>query len=119
MNSVKSSDGKPSESSQSRDENIALLAEVIRGRRVESRHWGHIAVVDLNGKTLFGVGNPDRFIFPRSSLKPLQALAGVVNGIDRQFGFSDAELAVVCGSHSAEPRHIRAVKSILNPNAAV
>ena len=77
MNLVKSSDGKPSESSQSRDENIALLAEVIRGRRVESRHWGHVVAVDLDRKMLFGVGNPDRRIFPRSSLKPVP----VVNSI--------------------------------------
>jgi L-asparaginase II len=114
-----SSDGQPSESSQSCDENVALLAKVIRGRRVESRHWGHVVAVDLDGEMLFGVGNPDLPIFPRSCLKPLQALAGVVNDVDRQFEFSDAELAVVCGSHLAELRHIRAVKSILDRIGAV
>jgi L-asparaginase II len=41
----------------------------------------------------FAAGNPDILIFPRSSLKPLQALAGVVSGVDRQFQFSNAELA--------------------------
>src|SRR5262249_2354590 len=50
---------------------------------------------------------------PRSALKPLQALAGVMSGTDQQFQFTDAELAVICGSHRGEPRHRAAVRSIL------
>ena len=91
----------------------APISEVIRGRQVESRHFGHIVAVEPDGRILFALGDPDRPTFPRSSLKPIQALAGVLNGIDRRFQFSTAELAVICASHQGEPRHRSAVQSIL------
>src|SRR3712207_2713240 len=81
----------------------ALLAEVTRGATVESRHWGHVVAVDADGQVLFAAGDPEHPTFPRSSLKPLQALAGVARGTADRFDFSDAELAVVCASHAAEP----------------
>jgi L-asparaginase II len=90
-----------------------MLAEVIRGQHVEGRHFGHIVVVDMAGEVQFAVGNPERLTFPRSALKPFQALAGVVSGTDREFQFTDAELAVICASHRAEHRHLAAVRSIL------
>lgn len=90
-----------------------VIAEIIRGRHLESRHFGHAVVVDLNGRVLFAAGNPERPTFPRSALKPLQAVSGIMCGTDQQFRFTDAELAVICGSHRAEPRHRDAVRSIL------
>jgi L-asparaginase II len=92
----------------------APIAEVSRGRQVESRHFGHIVAVDTDGRALFAFGDPDRPTYPRSALKPIQALAGVLNGIDQRFGFSTAELAVVCASHQGELRHRLAVQSILD-----
>src|SRR5947207_15203956 len=91
----------------------AVLAEVTRGPAVESRHFGHAVVVDAEGKVLFAAGDPEHPTFPRSSLKPLQALAGVAQGTAERFDFTDAELAVVCASHAAEPRHRAAVARIL------
>jgi L-asparaginase II len=90
-----------------------LLAEVTRGGEVESRHYGHIAVVDTEGKVIHSWGNPEHPTFPRSSLKPLQALAGIARGTADHFDFTDAEIAVTCASHSAEPRHREAVARIL------
>jgi L-asparaginase II len=91
----------------------ALLAEVTRGPAVESRHFGHAVVVDGAGRVLFAAGNPEHPTFPRSSLKPLQALAGIARGTAEAFEFSDAEIAVTCASHAAEPRHREAVARIL------
>lgn len=93
--------------------NSAMIAEIVRGRHVESCHLGHAVVVDSNGRVLFAAGNHERPTFPRSALKPLQALAGIMSGTDHQFRFTDAELAVICGSHRGEPRHRAAVRSIL------
>jgi len=93
--------------------NSAIIAEIVRGRHMESCHLGHAVVADADGQVLFAVGNHERPIFPRSALKPLQALAGVMSGTDQQFQFTDAELAVICGSHRGEPRHRAAVRSIL------
>ena len=50
----------------------------------------------------------------RSSAKPFQLLPLVESGAADRFGFTDAELAVMAGSHSGEPRHVAAVQSILN-----
>jgi len=91
----------------------ALLAEVTRGPAVESRHFGHAVVVDPNGKVLFAAGDPEHPTYPRSSLKPLQALAGLSKRTDQAFRFTDAEIAVICASHAAEPRHREAVARIL------
>ena len=90
-----------------------LLAVVVRGSLVESRHYGHVAVADVKGRVRFSVGEADRGILPRSSLKPIQALAGVLNGTDQQFSFSQAELSVTCASHRAQPEHRAAVQRIL------
>ncbi len=91
----------------------SLLAEVLRGSEVESRHYGHVVVVDAAGRVLFSAGDPERLTYPRSSLKPLQALAGIARGTAEAFRFSDAEIAVTCASHAAEPRHREAVARIL------
>jgi L-asparaginase II len=95
-----------------------LLVEVTRGGEVESRHYGHVAVVDADGRVVFSLGDPDFPTYPRSSLKPLQALAGIARGTADRFSFTDAEIAVTCASHSAEPRHIEAVGRILAKIAA-
>jgi len=103
----------PTNSAGSSDPPPALLAEVTRAGKVESRHYGHVVVVSATGEVLFSVGDPSHPTFPRSSLKPLQALAGIANGTADAFGFTDAEIAVTCASHAAEPRHREAVASIL------
>jgi L-asparaginase II len=91
----------------------ALLAEVTRGPNVESRHFGHVAVVHVSGRVEYQAGNPEHLFCARSSLKPLQALAGVAAGTASTFGFSAREIAVTCASHAAEPRHREAVSAIL------
>lgn len=91
-----------------------LLVEVTRGDAVESRHYGHVVGTDAAGRVLFSAGDPDHPTYPRSSLKPLQALAALARGTADRFDFTDAEIAVTCASHSAEPRHIEAVRRILS-----
>ena len=70
-------DDRTAVTSQSLPCNSAVvISEIIRGRHLESPHFlGHAVVVDVNGRVLFAAGNPERLTFPRSALKPLQALA--------------------------------------------
>lgn len=89
------------------------LAEVTRGGFVESVHFGMIAVVDLKGRFRARAGAPDRIIFTRSALKPFQAMPFVSRGGPGQFGLTQAEVAVMCASHSGETMHVDAVRSIL------
>jgi L-asparaginase II len=91
----------------------ALLAEVTRGATVESRHMGHVVAVDREGRVLFAAGDPEHPTLPRSSLKPLQSLAGIARGTAQAFDLTAAEIAVTCASHAAEPRHRAAVARIL------
>lgn len=91
----------------------ALLAEVTRGSSIESRHYGHAVAVNAAGEVLFAVGDPEHPTYPRSSLKPLQALASLARGTEERFQLTDAEIAVICASHSASARHRNAVASIL------
>jgi len=89
------------------------LAEVLRGRTVESIHFGTVAVVDRAGNVLQAAGDPYTLTFTRSSLKPLQALPFTTGGGVERFRFSKAQVALMCASHSGEPRHVEAVADML------
>jgi L-asparaginase II len=91
----------------------ASLVEVWRGPIVESRHRGHIAAVTGAGKMVAALGAPDTVTFVRSSGKPFQALPLLVSGAADRFGFTVQEIAIACGSHSGEPGHVEAVRSML------
>ncbi len=91
----------------------AAIAEVTRGGIVESVHFGSVAVVDRAGRLLQGAGDPHALTFTRSSLKPLQALPFVAGGGLERFGFTEPQTALLCASHSGEPRHADAVAGML------
>ncbi len=90
-----------------------LLAQVWRGERVESRHFGHWVIVDANGCIVGSGGSPDIPVYLRSSAKPIQALMVVASGAADRFGLTDRELAIACGSHAGSAEHVAAVDSIL------
>ncbi len=83
---------------------IAVL--VYRGRRIESWHRVAYAIADPSGRLVHAEGEIQRSIYPRSAVKPLQALAMLESGAADQFAVGDAELALACASHSGEPRHV-------------
>ncbi|GAB2702422.1 asparaginase [Paenibacillus thermoaerophilus] len=90
-----------------------LLLQVFRGGSVESAHRGSIAVADAAGRLIAGIGEPDAYIYARSTAKPLQAAAVVASGAADRFCFSPEELALMCASHGGEPEHERTVRSML------
>src|SRR5262245_14771131 len=89
------------------------LSEVTRGGAVESIHRGAVAVTDRHGRVLHAAGDPYTLTFTRSALKPLQALPFVAGGGVERFGYSPAQVALMCASHSGEPRHVEAVTDML------
>ena len=91
----------------------APLAAVRRGALVESVHRGRLAFCDPGGKVLEAVGDPEAYLYPRSSMKPIQALPLVLSGAADAFGLTDEEIAVACASHNAEDQHLACVRSIL------
>ena len=82
-----------------------VLVEVTRGERVESVHRGAVAISDAQGNVLFALGDIEKPHYPRSALKPIQALPLVESGAADAFGLGEAEIALACASHSGEPMH--------------
>lgn len=89
------------------------LALVTRGEAVDCVHYGSVAVVDRDGRVIFAAGDPHYPTTTRSALKPLQALPFVVRGGLEHFGYGTREAALLCASHSGEPRHVEAVAAML------
>lgn len=85
---------------------VPILAEVTRGDMVESRHRGFVAIVDADGNRVAAWGDPERLIYPRSAIKPLQALAVIESGAAKRYALTDEEIALACASHAGEADHV-------------
>jgi len=81
---------------------------------VESVHRGAAVVVDGRGGTIAEFGNVARPIYPRSAIKPLQALVLVESGALEHFQFGLKEIALACASHSGEACHTEGVRHWLH-----
>ena len=90
-----------------------VLVEVQRGALTESRHRGSLAVVDADGATVLALGDVAAPVYPRSAVKPLQALPLIESGAADRFGFGDEELALACASHGGEPAHVAVAARML------
>ena len=76
---------------------------------MESRHRGSLLLLDAAGKVELALGDVDVPVLPRSSLKPLQAVALRRAGLR----LPPAQLALACASHSGEPRHVELCRALL------
>ena len=90
-----------------------VLVEVTRGERVESVHRGAVAISDAQGNVLFALGDIETPVYPRSALKPIQALPLFESGAADAFNVDEAEIALACASHSGEPMHTSRVAAWL------
>ena len=89
---------------------------VNRNHAVESVHEIDIALCDSDGQVIFGMGDVEKPIFPRSAMKPLQAIALIemlIEAGDDCPPLSSAERALICASHNGEPLHSDGVKRLL------
>jgi len=76
---------------------------------IESRHLGAAVVLSPSGRELRRLGNPDALIYPRSTLKPLQAITVQRCGV----ALTDEQLVLASASHTGSRRHQVVVASIL------
>ncbi|MFM7898664.1 MAG: asparaginase, partial [Actinomycetota bacterium] len=86
-----------------------LLAVTRRSDLIESQHFGAVVALERDGSIAFSVGNPNMVVYPRSSMKPLQATAMLTVGLD----LPPRLLALVCASHDGRPEHLAAAREIL------
>ncbi len=89
------------------------MVDVTRGGRVESTHAVAACACDDAGNVVLARGTTGVPVFLRSAAKPFIAAAAVRAGVVERFGLDVRELAVMCGSHSAEPLHLHTVSSLL------
>lgn len=90
---------------------VPLVAQT-RGGMVESIHYGSLIATaeDSAGtRTLLSAGDPLAPFYPRSALKPLQAVAMVRAGLDLPADL----LALTAASHSGSEKHTAGVLRIL------
>ena len=80
---------------------------------MESRHRGSAAIVDVTGKVARSWGDHTAAVYPRSAIKPLQAIPLVETGAAEAFGLGNSEIALACASHNGEPRHTETVAAWL------
>jgi L-asparaginase II len=85
------------------------LAEVVRGDLVESVHLGHLVLQAGPARGGLVLGDGDAAIWPRSSVKPLQAVAMLRHGLV----LPPRLLALATASHNGEPVHLAGVREIL------
>jgi L-asparaginase II len=90
-------------------EQDVVAIEVVRGGVVECVHRARAAVTFPDG-TSWTLGDAAMPTYPRSSLKPIQAIAMCRAGLD----VAGNELAISAASHLGEPYHLAAVRSILS-----
>ncbi|MDH2909277.1 MAG: asparaginase [Candidatus Eremiobacteraeota bacterium] len=88
--------------------------EVRRGAYVESWHRIAACASDAAGRILLAMGEIDRPVYLRSAAKPFIAAAAIAAGVREAFGLTMEEIAVMAASHSGEPFHVAAVRSILH-----
>ncbi len=86
-----------------------VVAHVTRGGVVESVHRGSIAVTGADGSVTHAWGDATDPVFPRSSNKPIQAVAMLRAGLT----LPAQQLALACASHSAQPFHLDGVRDML------
>nr|WP_247746676.1 asparaginase [Streptomyces oryzae] len=85
------------------------LAHLVRGGIVEGVHHGSVVVLAADGSVQFRAGDIEAACYPRSALKPLQAVALRRAGLKL-----DGELlALTAASHSGEARHLAGARHIL------
>lgn len=69
--------------------------------------------MEPDGRLVAFLGEPETVTYLRSSGKPFQAVPLLTSGAAKRFHFTEAELAVACGSHSGEDLHVETVARML------
>lgn len=87
----------------------APVAHLVRGGVVEGIHYGSVVVLAADGGVDLQIGDIEAAFYPRSALKPVQAVAMLRAGLPL-----DGELlSLAAASHSGEERHLAGTRRIL------
>ncbi|MFJ9852168.1 asparaginase [Streptomyces sp. NPDC101150] len=87
------------------------VAHVVRGGLVEGVHHGSVVVLAADGSVEFQAGDIEAAFYPRSALKPVQAVGLLRAGLPP---LDAASLALTAASHSGEERHLATALRMLH-----
>ena len=90
-----------------------VAVEVFRGGLLESQHRVNAIVIDAHERIVATAGDIGQRVFPRSSIKPFQAVPLIETGAGEAISLSPEELALACASHGGEPMHVDRVRAWL------
>ena len=93
--------------------NDPLIVEVTRGALIESLHRVRAVVVDTDGGVVASWGAIDEPVYPRSAVKPFQAIPVVITGAVDHYGFGPEELALSCSSHGGTEDHVKVARDMM------
>jgi L-asparaginase II len=89
-----------------------VLVRQVRNGIEESVHRGDIVEVDVDGRVIRGLGDPDRLVTLRSCVKPFGVATLIEAGGVEAFDLEPAEIAILGSSHSGEDLHVRTIQAM-------
>jgi len=89
-----------------------IVARQMRNGIEESVHRGDIVETDAAGRVILQLGDPDRLVTLRSTVKPFGLLALIEAGGIASFDLEPAEIAIMASSHSGEDLHVRTLQGL-------
>jgi L-asparaginase II len=89
-----------------------ILVRQVRNGIEESVHRGDIVEVDATGRVLRAIGDVERIVALRSTVKPFGLVALIEAGGIEEFDLDPAELAIMASSHSGEDLHVRTLQGV-------
>ncbi len=91
------------------------LVVMNRGEVTENVHRGRISVVSAaDGGMVYSCGDVHAPAYVRSTAKPIQAIASVLDRTIQAYGFEDRHLALLAASHRGSREQLAALEEILS-----
>lgn len=90
------------------------VARLVRNQLPESWHLGAAAIVKPGGELVARLGDPQLPVYLRSSAKPFQIQPLLAAGGETRFALDDADLALICASHSGTEEHAARAQGLLD-----
>lgn len=99
--------------SATRERKVApILVRQLRNGIEESVHRGDIVEADATGRLIRVLGDPDRLVTLRSTVKPFGAIALLEAGGAEAYDLAADEIAILASSHSGEDIHVRTLQGL-------
>jgi L-asparaginase II len=89
-----------------------VLVRQLRNGIEESVHRGDIVEADVDGKLIRLLGDADRIVTLRSTVKPFGVVALIQAGGIEAFDLEPPEIAIMASSHSGEDLHVRTLQGV-------